>query len=192
MEQRFDIDKLERHYQKVLLYAPGMMGNIAVNFFLDRFKDQAWIGNVRQPWAARKVNTKWGPAKRNKGRAILIDKGALRRATRITKVTAGEVHIGNNMPYARAHNEGMRLGLIQKVRGYQRSITKFGTIKGKSLKTRSKLTYGRVDTGKRTAVASHTRKVNMKLPQRQFMGYSPYLQKMIERKLMAEFMKGQR
>ena len=46
-----------------VLYAPGMLGNDAVNFFLDSFKRQAWLGSRLEPWAKRRNN------KRRPGRA---------------------------------------------------------------------------------------------------------------------------
>jgi hypothetical protein len=66
MAQRFNIRTYEQHYKRVLQYAPGMLGNMAVNFFLDRFRYQNWLGNTAEPWRQRKKSTG-----RNQGRAIL-------------------------------------------------------------------------------------------------------------------------
>lgn len=167
---QFNFRKFESHFKQVLQYAPGMLGNDAVNFFLDRFKDQAWLGSTREAWPARKVNTKWGKTKRN-GRAILVDTGRLRRSVRITAVGSMSVTIGSDVPYAKAHNEGLTLGLIQDVQSHTRKVNK---------------------GAKTVTVSGHKRRVDMKIPRRQFMGYSQYLDKQLQRRLMAELMKGLR
>lgn len=191
MAKQFPIKQVEEHFRKVLLYAPGMMANDARNFFLDRFKEQAWLGDSRQPWKPRKAVTKWGPTKRNNGRAILVLDGILRNSIRITQVGSLQATIATNVPYARAHNEGLRAGFIQKVKQYERRKTVFGVSYKKELKTRTKIKFGRVETGKVT-VKAHSRRVNMVLPRRQFMGQSPYLTKMLTRRLQSELMKGLR
>ncbi len=168
----------------MLQYAPGMLGNIAVNFFLDRFKYQNWLGSSTDPWRQRKAS-----GGRNKGRAILVQSGRLRRSIRITRITGLVTYIGTDVPYARAHNQGFR-----------------GTVAVKAF-TRNKYTKHKIGTGKltkkgkermktvqriggATQVKAHSR--NMNLPRRQFMGYSPVLEKQLQRKLLAELLKGLR
>ena len=175
-----------------MLYAPGMLGNDAVNFFLDRFRYQNWLGNTTEPWKARKAVTRWGKTPRNNGRALLIDSGRLRRSIRITSVHAMQVTIGTDVPYAKAHNEGMRLGLIQQVKQHERKKTKLGIVKTTHLKTRTKIQYGRMDTGDRIVVHAHTRRIDQNIPRRQFMGNSPVLAKQLQRRLQAELLKGLR
>jgi phage gpG-like protein len=191
MANVFPLKEVEQHFKQVLQYAPGMLGNDAVNFFLDRFKDQAWLGDTREPWKPRKAQSKWGKTPRNKGRAILIDSGRLRRSIRIVSNSGGTVTIGTDVPYAKAHNEGSRLGLIQNVKSYTRKLNRTGIVKHTTLKNRSNITFGRVQTGT-TTVAAHTRRINQNIPRRQFMGSSPYLTKQLQRRLMAELMKGLR
>ncbi len=191
MQNTFPLNKIEKHFKDVLLYAPGMLGNDAVNFFLDRFKEQAWLGASREPWQRRKAFTAWGKTPRNNGRSILIDSGRLRRSIRITSVSGMAVTIGTDVPYAKAHNEGMRLGLIQSVREHSRKVTKMGISKKKTLKTKSNITFGKVANGSVT-VKAHKRRIDQKIPRRQFMGNSPYLEKQLARILTAELMKGLR
>jgi phage gpG-like protein len=191
MAQNFDLNKIEKHFKEVIKYAPAMLGNDAVNFFLDRFREQAWLGSYREPWKQRKEITKWGITPRNKGRALLVDTGRLRRSIRVTDVHFGAVTIGTDVPYAKAHNEGMRLGFIQTVRRHTRKINKTGIVKKTTLKTRSTIKWGKINTGY-TTVKQHTRRVNADVPRRQFMGYSQYLDKQLQRRLMAELMKGLR
>jgi phage gpG-like protein len=54
-------------------------------------------------WAPRLSN-----AKRNTGRAILVDTGALRRSIGVIKATFKEIVIASTgIPYAKRHNEGL-------------------------------------------------------------------------------------
>lgn len=182
MAKSFDIRKTEAHFKRVLLYAPGMLGNEAVNFFNNSFRMQGWLGNSFTPWRKRR-------SRKRSRRAILVDTGRLRRGTRITSNTGGVVRIGNDTPYARAHNEGFRG--VANVRAHNRNVyskTKVGTGKlTKKGKERMKTVSTNSGT---TQVKAHTRKMN--IPQRQFMGESPYLTTKLKRILQAELMKGLR
>ncbi len=191
MANVFPLKQVEQHFKEVLLRAPVFLANDAVNFFLDRFKEQAWLGDTREVWKPRKAHTKWGKTPRNNGRAILVDTGRLRRSIRTISVSSMSAVVGTDVPYAQAHNEGVRLGIIQSVRSHQRSINKTGIVKRTSLKTRSNITFGRITTGS-TVVKAHTRRINQNIPRRQFMGESPYLTKLLTRHLTAELMKGVR
>jgi phage gpG-like protein len=182
MENRFNLTEMEVHFKQVLQVAPGMLGNVAVNFFLDRFKAQNWIGNTTEPWKQRKANKG-----RNQGRAILVQSGRLRRSIRITKISELTAVIGSDVPYAKAHNEGFR-GTVN-VKAYTRhkyGKEKTGTGKfTKSGKERTKTVQRITGSGQ---VKAHTRKMN--LPRRQFMGSSPVLENQLKRKLLAELLKG--
>ena len=184
MPNTFNLNQVETHFKEVLQYVPGMLGNDAVNFFLDRFKQQGWLGNSLDPWVKRRNNKG-----RNSGRAILVDTGRLRRSIRIVSVSTGIVTIGTDVPYARAHNEGFR-GIVN-VRAHTRNrFTKEKLGSGKFTKKGKE----RMKTVQRISgssnVIAHTRKVN--IPRRQFMGESPYLTKLLQRRLQAELMKGLR
>ena len=156
----------------------------AVNFFKDSFRRQGFLGDTLEPWKPRKTNTKWGKTPRNKGRAILIDTGRLRRSIRLISASNLTATIGTDVPYARAHNEGSRLGLIQSVKAFTRKKNTTATI-GTSSRTR------RVQTGT-INVKAHTRRINQNIPRRQFMGQSQYLSKQLNRRLTAELMKALR
>ena len=179
-----NIRNAEQHFRKVLQYAPGMLGNMAVNFFLDRFRYQNWLGATTEPWRQRRRNKG-----RNAGRAILIQSARLRRSIRLTKVSGLTAHIGSDVPYARVHNEGFRGTVSVKAHSRNRyGKEKIGTGKfNKSGSERMKTVQRITGTGQ---VKAHTRKVN--IPRRQFMGNSPVLNKQLQRKLMAELMKGLR
>lgn len=182
MAKSFNLSRTEAHFKRVLMYAPGMLGNEAVNFFTNSFRLQGWLGNRLQPWRKRRSRIR-------AGRAILVKSGRLRRGIRIVSISQGVVRIGNDVPYAKAHNEGYR-GVVS-VKAHSRgryTKTKVGTgtytPRGKE---RTKTVTTR--TGQ-IAVKAHTRRIN--LPRRQFMGNSPYLTAQLKRRLQAELIKGLR
>jgi phage gpG-like protein len=154
------IAQLQRRFKSVLLRVPLLVGNEAVNFSLDAFRNQGWLGNTFQLWPRRKVS--WGKIKRN-GRNTLINTGRLRRSIRIISLSKEAVVIGSDVKYARAHNEGLQLGVIQSVKAFTRRNG--------------------------VAVKQHTRRINMKIPRRQFMGNSPYLNQRIKRTVSVAFMR---
>jgi phage gpG-like protein len=184
MANPFNIRGTEQHFKQVLQTAPGMLGNIAVNFFLDRFRYQNWLGATTEPWQQRKRNKG-----RNAGRAILIQSGRLRRSIRITKLSGLTVTIGSDAPYARVHNEGFK-GTVNVKAHTRNRYGKFKEGTGRFTKTgkeRMKTVQRITSTGQ---VKAYTRKMN--LPRRQFMGQSPVLTTQLKRKLLAELMKGLR
>lgn len=187
MVNAFNLRRYEAHFKRVVLYAPAMLGNEAVNFFTDSFRRQGWLGDRFTPWQKRKNDG------RRKGRAILIDRGRLRRGNRIVSNSGGVVIIGNDAPYAKAHNDGLRGTVTQTVRQHTRKSLskKIAIIKTRSLKNRTNISFGKYQTGDHV-VRSHTRTMRLNLPQRRFMGNSPYLTTRLSRILNAEFNKGLR
>ena len=157
------IKEVEARVKATLKTLPNLVGNEVVNFAKDNFRRQGFLGDRFEAWPQRKASGAWGKTPRNKGRALLIDTGKLRRGTRVVSADWNAVKVGNAIPYAKAHNDGARLGLIQTVKGHQRKRRK----------------------GKRGAgaiqVKAHTRKVMMKMPQRRFLGKSQYLTRNIHR-----------
>jgi phage gpG-like protein len=155
------IAQLQRQFKSVWQRVPLLAGNEAVNFTLDNFRLQGFMGATFQSWRPRKVS--WQKNKRP-GRNLLIDGGRLRRSIRIVSMSFDYVSIGTDVKYARAHNEGVNgLGVIQTVKGFDR-------------KNGSK-------------VSAHTRRIVMRIPKRQYMGDSPYLQQRIKRVVSYAFMK---
>ena len=184
MPNKFPLKQVEQHFKDVLQYAPGMLGNDAVNFFLDNFKRQGWQGSTIEPWRKRRNNKG-----RNSGRAILIDSGRLRRSIRITGISAGTVTIGTDVPYAKAHNEGFR-GVVNVSAFSRNRYTKEKQLTGRFTKKGKERTKTVQKIGSSHMVKAHTRRVN--IVKRQFMGNSPYLEKQLARRLTAELMKGLR
>ncbi len=158
---------------------PVKVGAVMLAFTKQRFREQGWVDSSSQPWKPRKST-----AKRNKGRALLIDKGRLWRATRITRITAGSVTIGNDTPYAKIHNEGFYGEETVKAHTRKRfkkeridTVTKSGKSRKQTIKN---------ITGE-SNVIQHTK--TMRMPKRQFMGHSMYLNNQIERLMASEIMK---
>jgi len=91
--------------------------------------------------------------------------GQLSASIRPSVTTAARVVISagsSSVPYARAHNEGMRIQGVAKVSGFTNR-----NFMGK---------------GKPVQIKAHTRKINFQMPRRQFMGPSRYLNaRLIER-----------
>jgi len=147
---------------------PQYVGTEAVRFFKDSFNRQGFIdeGGVKR-WKPR--NKK---AKRNKGRKILIDSGALKRSIRITDKTAHSVTVGTNLPYAQIHNEGF--SGVQYVKPHKRTATR--KMKWKNSYTGRNTTIK--GAGSRHNVKGFGRRVNM--PKRQFIGKSRFFERRIQ------------
>ncbi len=183
------IAELERRFRQIAIRLPVIAGNEVVNFALDNFKRQGFLGDTFQPWRPRKNPTKWGTAPpRNNGRAIGVDTGRTRRSTRIIRASFDEVVIGNEAPQAKPFNNGFRGIVNQNVKEHTRKITKVGVVKTVSRKTKTNITFGRKQTGE-TTVKAHTRKIKQNLPARPFLGNSQYLNAAISRVVAAEIMK---
>ena len=144
---------------------PQLVAETATEFFKDRFKTQEWD---KKPWPA--LSPKYASKKtRGKGR-ILTRTGRLRGSITPTHVNAQRVVISagsSQVPYARVHNEGMRIKGIARVKGY--TNTNF------------------MGKGKRVQIQPHTRNYDIQFKRRQFMGHSKHLNKAIIEELVAEF-----
>lgn len=138
--------------KKVMRNLPKYAGTEALNFFKQSFKRQGFIDESFEAWKPRKERLK-RKDKRGK-RAILVKSGALRRSLR--KFVRGNIiEISSNVPYAQIHNEGGNIQQNVSVRQHDRRRPKGGKSK----------------------VMAHTRRVNIKIPKRQFMGESEFLNK---------------
>ena len=88
----------------------------------------------------------------------MIRTGRLKRSIRKLMVTKDYILIGTDVPYAQVHNEGGSIKKNVPVRRHERK-----TSRG------------------RAKVKAHSRNVNLKMPQRQFIGNSAILRRRIER-----------
>lgn len=190
MSNSFDIralDQLEAKLRKVMPDLPKIAGNEIINFSLDNFKRQGFLGNSFQRWPARK-STAWGRKRQDNKRAILIQTSRLRRATRIIQADWQQVKAINDVPYAKAHNEGWRGSVVQKVGAHTRR--RFTTAKVPSLKT--KKTSTKKVVGGNVRVSAHTRTIKQRIPKRTFLASSPYLSNNIRRAIAAHISKSMR
>lgn len=148
---------------------PPIIGNEAVNFSLETFDKQAWPGNSTEVWPKRKNPTKWGKA--DGGHPLLQKTMKLKRSIRVTRIEEDKVWIGAggaDIPYARAHNEGFKGYISQKVKPF--SYTRNGK---------------KVDIK-----AGFERTILQNIPQRRFIGGekdSPYLKTRVRRVAIAHF-----
>ncbi len=159
------LSKLQKHtFLSQMVNESAVM---AVNFSKDRF--------VRKSWRD-KTTTKWKPRKRKDRGSLMVRTGRLKRSIR--KITQGNYYsiIGTDVPYARGHNEGERINKNVFVRGFRRRQTVAASV---NIRTR-KASRKRV-VMKDIKVRSHKRRMNMKIPQRKFLGASHTLALRIER-----------
>lgn len=149
--QNFDF---KAQLNQFIQYRNGLtriIGNEAVNFYKKSWSRQGFIENSRvEKWAPRKQG------KRRNTRAILVKSGRLRRSVRITRINPLMVSVGSDVPYAKIHNEGGVINKTVRVRGHLRN--------GKS---------------GRYAVKFHSRKMNLTMPKRKFMGQSQFFDRRI-------------
>lgn len=154
---------------------PGMAGKMAMRFINNNFRQQSWEGI---PWKKRRGG------KRNQGRALLIDRGILRRGTNF-KALSGQVLVYNHVRYAAAHNNGFT-GTVA-IPAHRRRL--YGKFKTSSLKTK-KSRLAKQYRGE-TNVKAHSRK--MRLPRRQFMPTdqrpSPTLTNQVNREVRLQMLK---
>lgn len=146
---------------------PQIVVETANEYFKDRFNKQEWDG---KPWAP--LNPKYAAKKKRGAGRILTARGELQQSVRPSKVSQERVVIsaGNSKaPYAKIHNEGGRVRGMRYVRGYH-----------------AKNFMGK---GKRVQIRPHTRKVDFFMPRRQFIGHSPFLNRLIIDRLKKAFNK---
>ena len=144
---------------------PTIIAETATEFYQDRFKTQEWDREAWQPLSPKYNATK----SRGRGQ-ILTASGALQRSIRPTVIRRDKVVItaGNaTAPYARIHNEGLRVKGVVKVRSHMNR-----NFMGK---------------GKQVQIKQHNRTMNYQMPRRQFMGHSLFLNTILVRKLLTSF-----
>jgi len=159
---------------------PDVVGATAVEFYKGSFRRQGYIDNTMEKWKGRKKQKK----DRGSKRAILVQSGALRRSIRVTHKDQNQVRVGTDVPYARAHNDGATINKTVEVTAHKRrKKTKF-TSSFSDVETRKeRKRTTKKHTGETVEVKSHSRKMNTKIPRRQFMGASKFLDKRIAMRL---------
>ena len=175
------MNRLEAAYRLL----PNKAATVAVNFSKERFRQQNWLGNTTQPWKKRKKE-----GKRDRGRAILVKSGNLKRDVHKIFVNQNSALICTSKltgGYAKAHNEGFR-GTVT-IKEHKRHVftnikEKYRTWAGNELSRCGKT----IDSSKPAGtVKAHKRKVNLVM--RKFLGASPIMDKQIQRMMTAELMR---
>ena len=176
MKNRTNISRLPAFrddLKRSISQLPQVAGGTAVTFFKENFRRQGFLNNgTVDKWKARGKG-----AKRNKGRALLIDSGRMRRSIKVLTASGMMVVVGATVPYAEAHNEGGEFQGTVRVPAFTR---KGGRVRG------HKRGGVRVRAHKREAakVDAHTKEISVKIPQRQFIGHSSDLMNEIEQAYM--------
>ncbi len=169
----YSFAEVSRHWKKNKERLMPVIGQIAVNFFQDRFRAQAWTDRYAKRWKPRKPPDKYG-----RGRAILVKSGQMRNAIHVKSWNNRQVIVSDPKSYAAANNEGFKgtVSIPQHTRRIRGRVTVY------SIATRRKSTR-RVAMGI-TTVRAHTRK--MDLPQRQFMGNSETMSRRFDRTIIKD------
>lgn len=174
-----DIDHNSEAYQAIfnrinstVAALPSRIAVVAVNFSKERFVQKNWISTVPRPW----VKTK-----KRKG-STLVASGRLKRSIRKVSVTPSRVVIGTDVPYARAHNEGLEIKGTEVVRTHTRRQyrRRAYTRKGKRVKAQ---------TVKAHQVKQFSRRYHRKFVKRQFIGQSQNLDERIRNLINNELQK---
>jgi len=106
---KFDLNVKTKKFRQFKKDIPKVIAENSLNHFLEGFRQNGGKTDASKGgWDKRKPT-----AKRNEGRNILVDKGALRRDFQVIKAVWGAIVLGTKrIPYAIRHNEGTtdRLG----------------------------------------------------------------------------------
>ncbi|MES2730059.1 MAG: phage virion morphogenesis protein [Pseudomonadota bacterium] len=146
---------------------PDLAGAEVMDSIDQNFRDESFFG---QAWEPRKVQ------EGNEGKAILVQTGRLRRSFKLQ--TSGLViTIFTDTPYAEIHNEGGMIEGTVDVAAYERHQYEMNEV-SKPGSRKEKWKKEKVSTGQ---VKAHTREVSTEIPQRQFMGPHPELDRKIEK-----------
>lgn len=157
---RREIGRLEKDLSNLDVWVRHLDTQIG-NVYLNFFLDSF----KREGFIDKKLE-KWVKRKvSDTGRNLLVSSGRLRRSLKM-QVKGKYVIFSTNVPYAEIHNKGGQVRTVQSVRPHTRK-TKYGTVK----------------------VKGHKRKMNFKIPKRQFMGKSERANKRVILNLEKELRK---
>lgn len=162
--------KIVEHLKKFEAEISSMQTILSVeakNHFVKSFRDGGFTDENLVHWQKRKRG------RDNQGRAILVKTGRLKRSIVANKIGRYAVRISSNLPYAKIHNDG---GIINKK---ERSHTLNFSSKGRFQIQRTKRQRNETSYSQKVNIAAHT----IKMPKRQFVGYSGVLSRKIATKL---------
>ena len=131
-----------------------------LQWFDDSFQKGGFTNTSFKAWDKRKQ-----PDQRQGG-AILVDTTFLRKSLDVIEETNDKIMFGTHVPYAGVHNNGERIRAMQNVRA-----------------------HSRVRNGKKEQVKAHNRKIDIKMPERQFIGHSEQMMKNLDKWFLNEIEK---
>ena len=141
------------------------MGVYAINHYKKSFTDGGFTDLSFKAWKQRKRS------RDNQGRAILVKTGRLKRSLVARKSGRYAVKITSNVPYANVHNEGLTINKKERQHTLNFNIRK----DGRSRFSKAKKANFQQDV----TIGAHS----IKMPKRQFVGYSGMLSAKIELRL---------
>ncbi|SDG32200.1 Phage virion morphogenesis family protein [Pedobacter terrae] len=134
---------------------PNIVAETATEHFKERFIQKNWDGEAWKPYKNPKREPKKGSLMMRSNNLMMSVRPSLVTSSRV-RINAGSAKV----PYARTHNEGLRMRGVQYVRPHHNS-----NFMGK---------------GKRVQIQGFSRKMDYMMPKRQFMGKSKALLALIE------------
>lgn len=150
------------------------MGTHAVNFAHENFEKEGFQGASFEPWAPRKKETR-----KTKGKKILTNTAQLRNNTHFN-IEGDSVVIRNNVPYAKIHNEGGTIDHPERSQVMNFKRGRGGKLKLGKIQTLSQ--RNKIVAQAKATVGAHS----TSMVKRQFIGYSPVLNKRIEPMIIQE------
>lgn len=157
---------------------PQLAGAEVLESIDENFHSESFFGT---PWPTRPDTEKDGRAIEDDGRALLVRSGRLRRSFELD-VRGLTLIIHTDTPYAQIHNEGGTITGSVNVAAFKRNRSETDEVSAPGAR---KAKYTKSVIG-RHLVKAHTRTVNTTIPQRQFMGEHPDLDKRLGTLIEAE------
>ena len=158
----FNIDEVMKSFKKEKSQLPTILGNLAKNHFVEGFRKGGGQTNKSiSGWKKRNYDT---------GRATLVKSGKLRRDIKVRHKSFNRIVIGTGnitSDYAKAHNEGAKMTVTKKQRGF--FIAQYN-----NSKKNKELWKGLI--GAKTIT----------IPQREYIGHSTQLNRKIVKRIYKE------
>lgn len=170
--------RILRNIAKINKEFPAEIAAIAENFSKERFVQQNWLDKSPEPWKPLKRRRK------KKNQHILVYTGRLKKSVHKIKVSDKQIIIGSDVPYAQIHNDGGNINATVSVKSHTRNPH--------TRRTHTRLRNGRKEvikehTVREYVVKKHSRKMNITIPQRQFLGNSYTLEQRIMNHIINRF-----
>lgn len=149
--------------QQVVNMLPREVRTLGVQFIKARFRAGGWYDKTFMPWKKRKSK-----GRGSVGRAILVQSGRLRNSIR-GDIRGTDVSFSTDVPYAQVHNSGGRITRYARSETFVRKRIVRGPNKGRFKK------------GKAAGQGFTFRESEGQMPQRQYMGESAHMNRLVTR-----------